>query len=290
MHHFLLRLFVELPSHVVFATDPTMKRFYMSVMNFVYLLSLRNKKSTDEQLQSTLAQSFETVCDLFTVLDVIHILHDTTNQTPWPKAFLALFQTISAKDLDRLQTYFNESTDLQLLNLMNKKISSNSSVGEILDSLPTESESTAAIYQEYPSLSNIPGECVRTRAKLFYRLSELIERALTTVDLSLSLGQSILADQFHHAKMYLWYVKKSELLQQSLEQTVANNDEYDSRPSVQFDMLKASQPSENGENTMFNQAFEQLFTNASVKFRRSDERLWHATYVGMHSTDAGGPY
>ncbi|CAF3705904.1 unnamed protein product [Rotaria sp. Silwood1] len=171
---------------------------------------------------------------------------------------------------------------------MNKKLSSDNSFDEFINCLPTESESTAAIYTEYPSLSNIPGDCVRIRTKFFYQLSALIEKVLPTIDLSLPLGQSILMDKFRKAKIYLLHRKKYELLQQSLEQTVATND--DSRPSVQFDTLKASYPSENGENTMFNQAFKQLFKDASIKFRRADERLWDATYVEMHSIDAGGPY
>ncbi|CAF3851976.1 unnamed protein product [Rotaria sordida] len=248
-----------------------------------------------KQLESTLAESLEVVRDLFTVIDIINVLNDTTKQTPWPEAFLAQSSTTlddnlnyTVEDLDRSKNYFDETADLQLLNLMNKKLSSDNSFDEFINCLPMESESTAVIYKEYPSLSNIPGDCVRTRTKFFYQLSVLIEKVLPTVDLSLPLGQSILMDKFRKAKIYLLHRKKYELLQQSLEQTVATDD--DSRPSVQFDTLKASYPSENGENTMFNQAFEQLFKDASIKFRRADERLWHATYVGMHSIDAGGPY
>ncbi|CAF3446657.1 unnamed protein product [Rotaria sp. Silwood1] len=248
-----------------------------------------------KQLESTFAESLEVVRDLFTVIDITNVLNDTTKQTPWPEAFLAQSSTTvddnlnyTIEDLDRSKHYFDETTDLQLLNLMNKTLSSDSSFDEFINCLPKELESTAAIYKEYPSLSNIPGDCVRTRAKFFYQLSALIKKVLPTVDLSLPLGQNILMDKFRKAKVYLLHGRKYELLQQSLEQTITTDD--NSRPSIQFDTLTASYPSENGENTMFNQAFKQLFKDAPIKFRRADERLWHATYVGMHSIDAGGPY
>ncbi|CAF1283378.1 unnamed protein product [Adineta steineri] len=291
--YFLSRLFIQLSSDVASTTDHTLKQFSLSVTNIIYLLILRKKKrmeSTDEQLQPMLALCLKAVRNLFTVLDVIHTLQDRTKQAPWPEAFLALFDTISNEDLNETKIYFNETADLQLLNLINKKLSSDSPLTEIINCLPMESESTAGIYQEYPLLSNIPGKYVRARATLFGELAALIAEALPAVDLSLSSGQSNLLDQFRQTKIYLFYILKSCLLQESLEKTIVSNNEYDSRPSVQFDTLKASQPGENGENTMFNQAFEQLFKDASVKFRRSDEHLWHATYVGMHSIDAGGPY
>ena len=44
------------------------------------------------------------------------------------------------------------------------------------------------------------------------------------------------------------------------------------------------------ENTMFYQAYQQLHANAHIIFRRSNEQIWHAQYIGMHSTDQGGPY
>jgi hypothetical protein len=41
---------------------------------------------------------------------------------------------------------------------------------------------------------------------------------------------------------------------------------------------------------MFYQAYQQLHANAHIIFRRSNEQIWHAQYIGMHSTDSGGPY
>ncbi|CAF5127604.1 unnamed protein product, partial [Rotaria sp. Silwood1] len=46
----------------------------------------------------------------------------------------------------------------------------------------------------------------------------------------------------------------------------------------------------NSENTMFYQAYQQLHTKAHIIFRRSNEQIWHAQYIGMHSTDHGGAY
>jgi hypothetical protein len=54
--------------------------------------------------------------------------------------------------------------------------------------------------------------------------------------------------------------------------------------------LRASTNDNNGQNTTFNQGYEQLHENAHVLFRSDIQRLWRANYVGMHSSDAGGPY
>ncbi|CAF4709823.1 unnamed protein product, partial [Rotaria sp. Silwood1] len=61
-------------------------------------------------------------------------------------------------------------------------------------------------------------------------------------------------------------------------------------PSVEFDTVKVSSVDDKDEATMFHQAYDQLHQNAQVLFRREEEQLWQAQYIGMHSTDQGGPY
>ncbi|UJR17802.1 hypothetical protein I4U23_004701 [Adineta vaga] len=41
---------------------------------------------------------------------------------------------------------------------------------------------------------------------------------------------------------------------------------------------------------MFYQAYQQLRTDAHNLFRQSNDQLWLAHYLDMHSTDQGGPY
>ncbi|CAF2660678.1 unnamed protein product [Rotaria sp. Silwood2] len=110
---------------------------------------------------------------------------------------------------------------------------------------------------------------------------------LSIIDLSLAPTQSIVADRLRNAKNYLLYQKKFELFEESLEET---NLENVHRPTVEFDPVKATMESENGKNTMFYQAYEQLHKDAHRSFRNEDDHLWEATYIGMHSIDAGGPY
>ena len=63
-----------------------------------------------------------------------------------------------------------------------------------------------------------------------------------------------------------------------------------SEVNVKFDILKAS-ISECPEDTMFYQAYQQLKSDASRVFRRKkNDKVWNTIYVGMHSTDQGGPF
>ncbi|CAF3908169.1 unnamed protein product, partial [Rotaria magnacalcarata] len=63
-----------------------------------------------------------------------------------------------------------------------------------------------------------------------------------------------------------------------------------SEVNIKFDIVKASL-TEHPEDTMFYQAYKQLYCDASRTFRRSaDEQVWTANYVGMFSNDQGGPY
>jgi E3 ubiquitin-protein ligase HECTD3 len=89
-------------------------------------------------------------------------------------------------------------------------------------------------------------------------------------------------------KNYLLQKKKCEWLEASSSKTVVGT--ATKLPEVKFDTMKASIDGNEGENTMFNQAFEQLHEDAHIIFRFQNERLWFAKYVDMHSIDQGGPY
>ncbi|CAF4736446.1 unnamed protein product, partial [Rotaria sp. Silwood2] len=108
------------------------------------------------------------------------------------------------------------------------------------------------------------------------------------VDLSLLPGQSILVDYIRMVKHYLLQKRKFAWLEGSLSKT--EHESISELPEVKFDTIKASSDDNEGKNTIFNQAFEQLHENAHVIFRLSNERLWRATYLEMYSIDQGGPY
>ncbi|CAF4819922.1 unnamed protein product [Rotaria sp. Silwood1] len=59
---------------------------------------------------------------------------------------------------------------------------------------------------------------------------------------------------------------------------------------MKFDIVKAS-VAEHPEDTIFYQAYKQLYSGTSQIFRRgNDEQVWKAIYVGMFNDDQGGPY
>ncbi|CAF5037282.1 unnamed protein product [Rotaria sp. Silwood1] len=89
-------------------------------------------------------------------------------------------------------------------------------------------------------------------------------------------------------KSYLLRKVKFMWLEESLSKTEYRTDS--DVPEVEFDTIQASNHDNEGKNTMFNQAFEQLHENAHNIFRSRDERLWRVKYLDMDSIDQGGPY
>jgi hypothetical protein len=88
--------------------------------------------------------------------------------------------------------------------------------------------------------------------------------------------------------MYLLSSKKRQLLSQSVLATESGYNRGNLH--VRFNVLKAAVSNGNNENTMFYQAYQQLYDEAQDSFRKKDKQLWNAQYINMHSTDAGGPY
>ncbi|CAF4826298.1 unnamed protein product, partial [Rotaria sp. Silwood2] len=84
------------------------------------------------------------------------------------------------------------------------------------------------------------------------------------------------------------FVTKFEIFNEALAKTAESSES--SEVNIKFDIVKASL-AEHPEDTMFYQAYKQLYSDASRTFRRNnDDQVWKATYVGMFSDDQGGPY
>ncbi|CAF5105253.1 unnamed protein product, partial [Rotaria magnacalcarata] len=99
--------------------------------------------------------------------------------------------------------------------------------------------------------------------------------------------KSVFTDKIRAIKSYLSRRRRFKWFEQSLCQTKQNSS---SNPTVIFDVLKASIPDSDGQNSLFYQGYEQLHENAHLLCRTRDQRLWRANYIGMHSADQVGPY
>ncbi|CAF3962695.1 unnamed protein product [Rotaria sp. Silwood2] len=291
MIDFLFQLLIELSNN-----ELSMKKFRLIVMDIFYVLWIRQKNQCviNNHLEATLAACPENVRNLWTLIDFIDALVDKSKQKPLPEAFRTQLNTIldndnniTADDFNKSHSHFDSIADRELIRFMNKDSILDLSFDEFIASLPIESEPNRIFYKTYPSLSTIPSNFIQIRVKCIYLLNAIFEKIQPIVDLSLAPGQSVLADKLRNVKAYLLYKKKFVLFEESLQKTSAGCLD---RITVILDTVKATENSENGENTMFYQAYEQLQKEAHKIFRSEDERLWHATYVGMNSIDAGGPY
>jgi hypothetical protein len=261
-------------------------------MDLIFVL-LRKEKHQVGEIELKLS---EDIRNLFTTIDVIIAWNDQTKQTSLPEPFLSYSTELlsdefglNEEDFDKSDHVFNVTADQELIKLMNNDQNlRNNDISEFFKSLPIESEPNPTFYKLYMSLSNIPADCIQIRARFFYVLNSFIEKSLPLVDLNLPTGQNILTDQIQIIKHYLLSSTKRTLLDASLQKTTSTSN--DSWNSINFDTVKASTDTEKSENTMFYQAYQQLHANAHVIFRLESEQLWHAQYVGMHSSDAGGPY
>ncbi|CAF1373813.1 unnamed protein product [Rotaria sp. Silwood1] len=247
------------------------------------------------EIQNIESKLPEQIQDLYTTIKIIIACRDPTKQTLLPEAFFQQSNDIlgnnfklNQDDYNKSNNHFNTNADQDLINLMHNDRSLNDSFSKFIQNLPKETQSNAAFYKNYLSLSNIPSDSIQIRSQFFYILKKFIEKSLPIVDLSLPLRQSFFTDQIRIIKSYLLSSTKFQLLAKSLEKTeVEYNGDWN---IVNFDIIKANSNSDNSENTMLYQAYQQLHTNAHITFRRSNEQLWHAQYIGMHSTDHGRLY
>ncbi|CAF5040646.1 unnamed protein product, partial [Rotaria sp. Silwood1] len=250
---------------------------------------------TKQKIQKIELKLPKQIQDLFITINVIIALTDQTKQTLLPEDFLQQSNDIlgnniqlNQDDFKKCNNDFNTISDQDLINLMNNDQSLNDSLLKFIENLSIESQSNSTFYKNSISLSNIPIDSIQIRAQFLYLLNKFIEKSLSLIDLSLSTGQNFLTDQFQKIKPYLLFSIKVQLFTETLEKTQSR---YDSDWNmINFDILKASTNTNNSENTMFYQAYQQLHTKAHIIFRRSNEQIWHAQYIGMHSTDHGGAY
>ena len=298
IQQFFFQLLIKLSSNTPQRSQHSRENLQIALieLTFILLSRIKNRNTIDssliEEIQSKLPENIQ---NLFIIINTIIAWTDQAKQTLLPEAFLQKSNDILGKDLTLNQDNFKESysysntvADQDLINFMNNDQTIDDSFTDFIENLPSETEPNSVFYKNYASLSNIPACYIQIRAQFIYLLNKFIEKSLSMVDFSLPLGQSYLTDQIRAVKPYLLYSTKFELFQESLENTESgdSDDEF----VVNFDTVKASTDDQNGENTMFYQAYLQLNTNAHTLFRQPDEQLWSARYIGMHSADSGGPY
>ena len=283
---FFFRLLIELPSNTLPIDSGARKKLQAALTDFIVVLS-RKANSFIEEYRSKLPENTQS---LFTFIDVIDTWIDPNKQKCPPQVFFEQSSLVSltSEEFQQANTLFNRTADQEIMHMLNSSASEGQSLSELSERLPTGSEPNATFYKNYHALSQIPADVIRSRMKSICLLNMIIEKNLSAVDLSLPLGQSLLTDRIRTIKPYLSFLTKSALFVESLDKTEINNS--DNWISINFDTVKASTDSNNSENTMFYQAYQQLRANAHTIFRQSNDQLWHAQYLGMHSTDQGGPY
>ncbi|CAF0748456.1 unnamed protein product [Adineta steineri] len=294
IQQFFCQFLIELSSSTTLSISSySKKKLEISLLDFIFILLKKQDNSQIKEFQMKLPENIQ---NLFTTVDVIIAWNDPTKQIPLPEIFLSQSKNIlgdnyqlNQDDFIKSNQIFNPLIDQELINFMNNNsLLNDNSFSSFIESLPTESEPNAIFYKNYILLSNVPADSIQNRAKFIYLLNKFVEKSLAIVDFSLSQGQSPLTDYIRTIKLYLLSSTKLQLFHESLEKTEgAYSSDYQ---TVNFDTVKASTDIEKSESTFFYQAYQQLHTNAHIIFRRSNEQLWQAQYIGMHSTDAGGPY
>ncbi|CAF4751629.1 unnamed protein product [Rotaria sp. Silwood1] len=300
--NFFFHLLNELLLITVSMSSPVTRTLQTIVMDLVFLL-IKRQSSQDtmtterqnEKFEFELAECSQNFHDLVIVINIIEALIDKSKHTQYPKQFIEQTYDIlsenpkyTSDDFQKSNTLFDTLADLQLIKLMNEHPSMNNSFNQFISNLPTESTQNSTFYKNYPALINIPAKFIQVRAKFFYQFNIFVEKTVSMLDFSLLPNQSILVDYIRIAKIYLLEKRKLQWLKQSLTQTEIHA--IIEPPEVTFDTIEASINGNEGESTMFSQAFQQLHENAHILFRHSNERLWRAQYLEMHSTDQGGPY
>ncbi|CAF3581442.1 unnamed protein product [Rotaria sp. Silwood1] len=298
--NFIFHLLIELSLSTTSMVSPITRTLQTVVMDLTFLLLQKqysqNSITIEQQDNKLKLPEFpEKFRHLLTAIDIINALIDKNKQQQYLKQFLEQSYNILGQNLkitdDDVQisnTFFDVFADLQLISLMNEHPSMHDSFNTFISALPNESTSYQAFYKNYPLLLNIPRKYIQIRATLFYQFNIFIEKTISTLDFSLLPGQSILVDYIRMVKNYLLQKRKFAWLEESLLKTAYES--ISELPEVKFDTIKASIHDNEGKNTMFNQAFEQLYENAHDIFRLKNEQLWRATYLEMHSIDQGGPY
>ncbi|CAF3929639.1 unnamed protein product [Rotaria sp. Silwood2] len=296
IQHFILQLFIELTTNKACLDNIALKNFRIAIMDLAFTLFGREK-----DLILTLNECSTEARDVSIILDVINVLTNKTKQCHWPESLFSQSNAILGEKLpltkemvDKAHVYFNMTADEQLMQFMNQNINldwkplPHESLNQFIETLPAESVPDSTKYQSFSYLRDIPSVHIQTWAKLFYLFNIFIEKVLPIIDLSLPPGSSTLTDRIRAARNYILYTTKFQLFSDTLAKTASSAGS--SQEDVKFDTVKASL-AEHPEDTMFYQGYKQMYPNASQTFRRtSDERVWTAVFIGMYSSDGGGPF
>ncbi|UJR17648.1 hypothetical protein I4U23_004544 [Adineta vaga] len=298
IQRFMYYFLSELSSEIISISASAKVKLEFALKDFLFALLARQKKQnteTDNYIQKFQSKLPKDIQQLFNAIDLIIAWTDQTQRLPLPDIFFKETKIwgndflMNQDNFISSQNQFNIIADHDLMRLMNEySLLASDAFSNVMSSLPTGSEPNTIFYKSYLSLTSIPADSIRTRAISIYLLNRIVKRSVFIVDFNQSEGQSILTDYIRSIKFYLLTSTKRQLFKISLEQTTT--DYIDELQSVYFDTIKASTDTENIENTMFHQAYQQLYPNAQILFRRSNDQLWLAQYLDMHSTDAGGPY
>jgi hypothetical protein len=202
--------------------------------------------------------------------------------------------TLTKEIVETAQTYFDTTADLEVMKFMNQNIKLDGDLNlkkvitDFVKKLPAESIPDTTKYASFTCLCNIPSICVRTRIELIYLFNVFLARTLSTIDFSVPAGLGFIVDRIRSVRHYILFLMKFQIFNEVLTESAVKSSS--SEMNVEFDILKAS-IGERPEDTMFYQAYKQLKSDASTIFRREkDDKAWNTIYVGMHSTDLGGPY
>ncbi|CAF3666099.1 unnamed protein product [Rotaria socialis] len=293
IQQFFFQLLIELSSKAASLSNYSLKHLQLALADFIFILITKLKHLSNEnsgKIKVIETKLPENIQNLYTIIDVINIWTDPKREKILPEKFLLKSDNykISQEDFTNSNNHFNTIADQDLINFMNNELLANDSFSKFIEKLPKESPADSTFFKNHLSLTNIPADCIRIRAQFFYSFNTLLTETLSIVDFSLPLGESFLTDRIRIIKPYLLSTTKFGLFQESLDNT--ESDQNTEWTLVNFDTLKASTDISNSENTMFYQAYQQMRNNAHIIFRRPNEQLWHAQYIGMHSTDHGGPY
>ncbi|CAF3307238.1 unnamed protein product [Rotaria sp. Silwood2] len=154
-------------------TDPkvketVVKRFVNDQgLQQVNITTINDTEESKREVQSELAELHRNVRDLFTSIHVINMLSSQTKKIHSFDVLYKRSRTLSGKEcnltrdeFEKWNHYFHLTVDQQLINFMNKDRLLGDSFASFIQNLPTESVENSTFYKDYPSLLNIPADCV----------------------------------------------------------------------------------------------------------------------------------
>ena len=242
------------------------KHLQIALMDLICVILIKKNQ------EKVVIQQNDLTKNVRNLLNIVQILNRVNDRTI-VRLFLDEIEQISNDELklneDLLEKsfqYFDDQLDRQLGEFIDENLASEQSFNEFIENLSEKIES-----KSFQSLTNIPIELIQTRILFYFQLNQLLVQILPLIDFNLPLGQSYLTDQIRKAKFSLLYQIKFQLLNLSLEKTSLPNQNPTVR--VSFNILKSTE----NQQSIFQQAFKQLYSIASVHFRRKLRQLWQST-------------